>query len=82
MSEDDGDAIAAIVDAIRHYFSRYPTAADSVDGIQRWWLPPPLDEEPLFLVELAIDRLVEEGVVRRFVLEDGGVIYRSNARQE
>ena len=81
MSEDDEDAIASIAEVIRRYFATRPAAADSVAGIQRWWLPTALHEEPLPLVELALDRLIEEGIVRRVTMEDGSVIYSSRRRR-
>jgi hypothetical protein len=75
MSADDENAVATIADAIRRYLVTHPAAADTADGIQRWWLLPLQHEEPLALVELALDRLVDEGVMRRVVMEDGRVIY-------
>lgn len=81
MSADDEGAVASIAAAIRGYFATHPLAADSAEGIQRWWLLPLLREEPLPLVKLALERLAEEGVTRRMVLEDGRVIY-AHARSD
>ena len=75
MPEDEESAVDAIVGAIREYSAAHPSAADSSDGIQRWWLPYSLHEEPLPLVEQALERLVHEGVMGRVFQEDGRVIY-------
>ena len=80
MSQQEDDAVLSIAGAIRSYFARHPDAADSADGIRRWWLLPFLQEEPLPLVERALERLVADGVTQRMVLEDGRVIY-ANARR-
>jgi hypothetical protein len=81
MSDDEGDAIDAVARALQRYIAAHPTAADTVVGIQRWWLAPALDE-PLLLVELALDRLIEEGVMRRVQLQDGSAIYSVVPRDE
>lgn len=82
MPGEDEAAIEAIAGAIRSYFARNPGAADSPDGIQRWWLPSELHEEPLLLVERALERLVREGVMGRVFQEDGRVIYGPAARAD
>jgi len=77
MAEDVEDTIAAIASAIRRYFELHPDAVDTVVGIQQWWLPASLLDEPLALIELALDQLVEEGGVRRTEHGDGSVSYSS-----
>lgn len=69
-----------IVRALRRYIAERPDAADSIDGVHRWWLLPRLHEEPLELVELAVAYLVHEGVLRAIVQEDGRVIYSSGRK--
>lgn len=73
------DGVATVANAIRRYCAFHPDAADSADGVQRWWLLQ-VHEEPLAVVELALERLVEEGVMRRLELEAGRVVY-ANARR-
>jgi hypothetical protein len=79
MSEDEEDAVAVVARALRRHFAAHPAAADTVLGIQQWWLVPALDV-PLPLIELALDRLIHEEVVRRVQLDDGSVVYVSAAR--
>jgi hypothetical protein len=70
-----------IAGGVRRYVLEHPDAADSVEGIHRWWLAPVLRDEAREHVETALDRLVDEGVLRRVTLEDGQVIY-SGARSQ
>jgi hypothetical protein len=67
--------------AIRGYLLTHPDAADSVDGIHRWWLVPRLRDEGRELVESALRRLVAEGILRRIAREDGRVIYTSGRKR-
>ena len=82
MSEDDEEGIAFIMDAIRRYFATRPEAADTAVGIHRWWLPVALREEPVSFVEHALDRLMDEGIARCTIMEDGSVIYASARHDE
>lgn len=70
-----------IAGGVRRYVRSHPEAADSVDGIHRWWLDPALRDEARERVLDALERLVGEGVLRRVTLEDGQVIY-SGARSQ
>lgn len=55
----------AVSTALRGYLARHPAAADTVEGIQRWWLADVLGEVSPALVEVALERLEDEGVVVR-----------------
>ena len=69
-----------IVRALRDYLDRRPDAADSIDGIHRWWLPAALHDGAPELVEAAVAALVADGTLRSVVQEDGRVIYSSGRR--
>jgi hypothetical protein len=77
---DDTAVVRAIADAITRYVVTHPGAADSIDGIHRWWLLPTLYEESARLVKIAVAQLVSDGTLRQVVMEDGRVIY-SGARR-
>jgi hypothetical protein len=49
---------------IRSYLCGHPKAADTAEGIQRWWLAPNFGEVALVTVELALAELEREGVVQ------------------
>ena len=72
---DDAEAVGAIARAIHRYVIAHPDAADTVEGIHRWWLLPTLHEESIMRVEEAVEQLVSEGVLRSISPEDGRVIY-------
>lgn len=72
--------VRAIARAIQRYLEQHPNAADSADGIHRWWLVAPFSEGPLESVEAALDLLEEQGVVGRTVLDSGRVIYSAARR--
>ena len=73
--------IDAIADAVRRYLDQHPDAADTVDGIAKWWLPAPWCADA-YSVQSALRRLETQGAVSRRTLADRHVIYsrsRANA---
>ena len=64
-----------LVDAILAYLSSHPQAADSADGVLRWWLgrhePVPTRAE----VEEALATMVQRRLLRCVVLPEGTVLY-------
>jgi hypothetical protein len=69
------DSAQVIAHTIQRYLDVNPEAADSAEGIRRWWLPPALAEESPGAVEEALDRLVAAGVIQPRPLPDGRVLY-------
>ncbi|MCE2908348.1 MAG: hypothetical protein ACK5Y8_19175 [Betaproteobacteria bacterium] len=66
MDSETPDAeVRAVATAIWRYLTDHPHAADTVQGIQRWWLLPNFGELPLTTVEAALAKLEDEGAVRR-----------------
>jgi hypothetical protein len=59
---------------LERYIDRCPAAADTVDGIARWWLADSVPRSRAN-VEAALDRLVQRGVLSRGVLPDGHAVY-------
>ena len=55
----------AVAEAIRRYLDAHPRAADTAQGIQRWWLAPEYGEVSLQTVEAALELLQNEGEVRK-----------------
>jgi hypothetical protein len=49
------------------YLARYPDAADTAAGIQRWWLAPYFGDAPLDVVQQALVQLERQGVVVQLV---------------
>jgi hypothetical protein len=75
MVGPEEDPAQVIAHTIQRYVEANPDAADSAEGIRRWWLPAVLAEESPATVEEALDRLVAAGVISRRPLPDGRVLY-------
>ena len=77
----DGEQIVRVIAAsLRDYITRHPDAADSIEGIRRWWLPQSLVASSAE-VQSALDELVAAGVLNRRPLPDRGTLY-SGRRHE
>ena len=81
MSAEADHRVQAIARNVEAYLAIHPDAADSAEGIQRWWLASTLTEESLDRVRAALDELAAAGRVTRRVLPDGGVVYSGAAPQ-
>jgi hypothetical protein len=76
----DEDRIAAVCCEIQRYLSSHPDAADSVEGIRRWWIARLRLEESARHVQEALNRLVAQGVVIERVMPDGRAVYEMAGR--
>lgn len=65
MPEDSASASDWVAKLIRSYLTEQPSAADTAEGIQRWWIAPFHGEVPLGTVEQALAQLEGEGTVRK-----------------
>jgi len=63
-----------VVDAILRYLHSYPDAADTVEGIAKWWLPASRCRD-LRTVQAALARLEAQGLIHRRVQADRHVLY-------
>lgn len=63
-----------IREAIRGYCAAHRHAADTVDGITRWWLTQ-LGPCAIADVQSALEELVEASLIARRTLPDGTVLY-------
>ena len=66
------DQVAA---AVREYLALHPDAVDTVEGIATWWIPASNREAFAPQIGLALDLLVNQGVLARRVLPDGRSVY-------
>lgn len=58
-----GQSVRVVADAIARYLATRPGCADSVEGVQQWWLRPAGVEVPLEVVADALRLLEKEKVV-------------------
>jgi predicted metal-dependent HD superfamily phosphohydrolase len=77
MDQDDVDP--RVVRAILRYLAEHPRAADTTDGIQRWWLRGEVQDATHESIVTVIDHLVRSGYLERHALPSGGAVYRAAA---
>ena len=75
MNTSQNGSMEAVAAAIVDYVHAHPRAADSADGVHRWWIGGQHAGPGLDVVESALDLLVERHVLRRLPLGDGSVLY-------
>jgi len=71
---DPADAVDLVAALVLAYLDEHPHAADSLDGVARWWV----GDDGRFgaaAVECALDRLVSTGRLRRQTMADGSRLY-------
>ena len=74
-SKKPQDEITEIAARIGRYLESHPNAADSAEGILRWWLARQQYEESVQKVEQALELLLRRGAVRKQIWIDGQVLY-------
>ena len=72
--------VSAIAADIERYLAAHPLAADTVDGVQRWWLSDAVRDASVAEVEQALQALEQRGVVTRRVVFGGSVMFSARAR--
>ncbi len=77
---DDEAQVEVIAEEITRYLLGRPDAADTFDGITRWWLARIRIEDATTQVQKALDLLIEGHTVVRTVLPDGNALYRNAGR--
>ena len=71
--------IVRIAQEIERYLQARPQAADSVEGIAKWWLSRQRFEESYDHVQQALDFLIARGRIRKRMNTDGTNIYSIKA---
>lgn len=69
-----------LAEEIEAYLVAYPNAADTIEGIIKWWIVLQCYEQMHRDVEEALEYLVNSGVVVKRKLRDGRVIYAKSAK--
>ena len=68
--------IQLVAKEIEVYLARHPHAADSIEGIIKWWLPQQRYIDAHEKIAKALDYLVAQGVVKKVEIP-GSVLYSS-----
>lgn len=74
----DGNAISDLADEVERYLAAHPDAADSAEGIRRWWLPAGRLDVRTDQLQSALALLVARGRIVERRMPDGRRIYASS----
>jgi Fe2+ or Zn2+ uptake regulation protein len=67
--------ISMVAKEIKQYLKNHPHAADSAEGVMRWWLSQQRFDETVLTVQEALKYLVNEGELDKSVSSSGMTIY-------
>jgi hypothetical protein len=76
------ERIVVIAGIIERYVNEHPRAADTPEGICKWWIARQRHDESLDDVQNALNYLVELGTMSRVALPDGAAVYLRAAPSE
>lgn len=72
--QSQDEHLTLIIDAILRYLHDHPDAADTVEGIAKWWLPAAWRVD-IDAVQCALFRLEAQGLVHRRINADRHEVY-------
>ena len=78
MSEFNDNDVQKIVDQIECYLKNHPNAADTIEGITKWWLPGVGIEVSTLIVQQALNYLGLKLIVKCNSNLNGNKVYLSN----
>jgi len=79
---DNGEAsVACVRAAILEYLEHNSGAADTLDGIIGWWLPTEQRGIGRDKIDLALELLVAEGLVKATSLIEGTILYSRGSKR-
>ena len=77
MAEFNDPEIRQIADQIERYLNSRPHAADTIEGITKWWLLGKRVEVSTVVVQQALNYLEAKSIVKAFVNLSGNNVYSS-----
>ena len=81
MPEFNDSDVHQIADQIECYLKIHPNAADTIEGITKWWLPGRGIEASSLIVQQALNYLGSKSVVKCNANLSGNKVYSSNKTQ-
>ncbi|MFO1302102.1 MAG: hypothetical protein U1F54_00140 [Burkholderiales bacterium] len=69
-----------VIAAIERHFRTHANAADTADGIRRFWLTGPMAQVSLATVEAALEEMVRTGRASRIQNLSGQAVYMAPRR--
>jgi len=79
MSEFNDSDVQRIANEIENYLKDHPNAADTIEGITKWWLPGQGIEVSSLIVQQALNYLGSKSVVKTNANPCGNKVYSSNS---
>ncbi|MBI3897245.1 MAG: hypothetical protein HY308_02995 [Gammaproteobacteria bacterium] len=76
MSVIEQSGVVEAAEVIQRYLDVRPNAAETVEGVAKWWLARQRYNESIELTQQALDYLEANGQVVKFQLAGGRVMYR------
>ena len=79
--DPETEAVAAreLAAVIRRYLQSHPNAADTKEGVARWWLSVQRHKDAVEAVDKALRILILEGVIREVPRVSGEPLFSLNA---
>jgi hypothetical protein len=78
MSEFNDADVQQIAELIECYLKNHPNAADTIEGITKWWLPGLGIEVSSLIVQQALNYLGSKSVVKCNANLSGNKVYSCN----
>jgi hypothetical protein len=78
MSEFSDSDVQQTADQIECYLKNHPNAADTIEGITKWWLPGLEIEVSSLIVQQALNYLDSKSVIKSNANLGGNIVYSSN----
>lgn len=69
--------IHLVAKEIEYYLANHPHAADSIEGIVKWWLPQQRYVDAHDKIAKALEYLIAQGVVKKIDIP-GSILYSCN----
>ena len=80
MPEFNESDVQQIVELIECYLKNHPNAADTIEGITKWWLPGQGIEVSSLIVQQSLNYLSSMSVVKCNANHSGNKVYSSNKK--
>jgi hypothetical protein len=81
MPDFDDSDVKKVAEQISGYLKIHPNAADTVEGIAKWWLPGKRIEISKTMIQRALDQLVSSSVVEINTNLSGHNVYSSKKQR-
>lgn len=74
-----GDDLESAIVLVVAHVRTHSSAADTLTGIAQWWLGPGGESIPMETLRLALDHLVDRGVLATRLLPNGELLWHVSA---